>query len=447
MRGGDLTENFSMGNLRPDSFIGAVCAFEGIKEGCALINGPIGCRSYTAYMIESQDPRASHRNRMQYYREFYFGQPRSPCTYIDEQDYIYGSKKVKPALQFLDKKNYGLIGIINSSGTSLIGDDVRRIANSASVRAKTVVVDSTGFTGSFTTGFKRAVTEILKAVLKRNVKKTQQSVNIIGPSVIQYNWKNDVEEIKRTLQLMGIDVISVICAGETLTNLEQAGQAELNILLYEEYGDTVTKLLEKEFGMPCLGFDELAPFGLSASEAWFGAIADHFGLPRNVVDGESQRVRMRCYQAIARVASFGGGTKGLSFGIFGDSSQVAPLVVFLHQYLGMYPSVIGLKEVGEGSYEFIKKYLADNSIDTSFLLNPDQYTIRENLGADTPDIILGSIMEEQISRGLDEKPAFMPISYPYGGRVMITHRPLIGFNGVLTLVEEIVNSLGPRMRR
>ncbi len=155
---------------------------------------------------------------------------------------------------------------------------------------------------------------------------------------------------------------------------------------------------------------------------------------------------MKCYRVLARASALSGRPKGMTFGIFGDSSQVAPLVAFLHQYLGMYPVIVGLREVGNASHAFIEHYLATNSIDASIFVNPDQYAIRDSLIERVPDLILGSSIEEYVSRALgEENPAFIPISFPYSEKVVLTYRPLIGFNGVLTLVEDIINSLKHRI--
>ncbi|UCH02892.1 MAG: hypothetical protein JSV20_03660, partial [Candidatus Bathyarchaeota archaeon] len=343
---------------RPDSLIGAISAFEGIREACALINGPIGCKTYTAYFLDLQDPQATFRDRAFYLTDFHFGQSRVPSTYVDEQDYVYGVReKILRAVQMLDSKNYRLIGVINSSGTSLTGEDLTGMLTASKLQAKIAIIDSSGFTGTFAKGFRKAVIEILRSITQRSEEIIPRSVNIIGPTIFHYNWENDVVELKRMLELLGIKVLSVICASESLYNLEKAGRAELNLVVYEEYGTTVAKVLEKKFGTPALGINKLAPFGLTASEDWYGSIADHFNLPHKHIELESKRIRMKCYRILARTSTFSSRLKGVTFGIFGDSSQIAPIITFLHRYLGMYPVIIGLREVGNTSYSFIEHYL------------------------------------------------------------------------------------------
>jgi nitrogenase molybdenum-iron protein alpha/beta subunit len=438
-----MTKTSSNTPHRPDSLAGAISAFEGIHNACALINSPLGCRNYLAYLIQIQDPQATSLNSDAYMTEFHFGLPRAPCTFIDEYDYVNSAEpKIKKALTYLSGWNQGLVGVINAPGTSLIGDDLTGIVRKISPKFKTVTIESTSFTGTFADGFKKAVIEILKTVTKESSGKIPKSVNLVGPNIFHYNWENNVEEIKKTFELMGIRTLSTICAGEDLSKIEQAAKAELNVVLSEEYGDTIAKFLERNFGIPALGIKEPSPFGLMASEQWFGSIAKFFNLHSEIVESESRKIRMKCYRTLERLSLLTGGLKGKTFAVFGDSSTVAPLTMFLHKYLGMYPEIAGLREVGPHNKSSIESYLSENSLDTTLLFSPDQYEIQRNLLNRNPHLIYGSVIEERISKASQNKhQAVIPISHPYSERVLLTFRPTVGFNGALTLVEDTINSI------
>lgn len=434
-----MNNSFSKASHRPDSLTGAIAAFEGIQESCTLLNGPIGCKMYPAYMSSmlTSHPKSELAN---YFDEFYFGQTRVPCTYIDEQDFVYGSEaKVAKALKQIEQRKHGIIGVINHSGTSIIGDDLVRIIQNTDIKTITVAVDSTGFTGTFASGFQEAVIKILNSVINKNVQKISRSVNIIGSTIFHYNWENDIAEIKRTLELLGVQTVSVICAGESLSNIQNASQAELNIVINEEYGDRIAAYLETEHSIPSIDLSLQAPYGLSASEVWFTAIADFFKISSETVLFESRRVRKKCHPAIARVSSLTDALRGMPFAIFGDSSQVYSLTVFLYEYLGLLPVAIGVKEIGANSFRALKKYLIQNLQNTRLLVNPDQYELIDCLNQTAPRLLLGSSIEKGVSLMLQSPPHFIPITFPYYERVTLTSRPLMGFNGVLTLIEDIIN--------
>ncbi len=442
MKVGEMMGTSSKASHRLDSLAGAIAAFEGIREAYTVLVGPLSCKSYLTYTTDLQAPLIYSTESSDCLNKSPFNQRRIACTYVDDRDFIYGTEKnLVKALHLLETKRCGLLGVINHSGTSLIGEDLGRIVRGSNLKPKTTIMDSTGFTGTYAEGFKTATIKILETVVKVNSKKLPKSVNIVGPTIFHYNWANDISELKRMLALLGVKVVSVICADVSLANLERASQAELNLVIQEEYGAAIGFFFEKEFGIPHLDLNILAPFGLGPTETWLRAVADYFEISSQSVDLESKRVRMKCYPVLARTSPLGRGLRGSTFGVFGDSSQVAPLVAFFYEYLGMYPALIGLNEVGPNNYEAIKRYVRVNSLDTSIMVCPDQYEIMDCLNERAPRFVFGSSVEKYVSRMLNVKqPCFIPISFPYHEKALLTTRPLMGFNGVLTFVEDVVNS-------
>jgi len=436
-------QSSSISHLRPDSLTGAVAAIEGIRGACAVINGPTGCKYFTSYFVDKHDPRGSSIDPEDHRGRFHLGQPRAPSTYVDEKDYIYGAgPKLTALLSELNERNFGLIGVVNSPGMSLVGDDIAGAIARARVRATTVVVDSAGFTGSFAKGFQDAVMGILHTL--EPSERAPRSVNLIGPGIGHHNWESDVRELRRVLELMSVKVQAVLTAGESLENVRRAPSASLNVVVYEEYGDAVAQLMERRFGIPYLPLATLAPLGPDAIEGWVGRVAEKLSVDTAPIRSEMEEVRRKCFSALVRASSVSGIPKGVPFAMFGDSSTVAPALSFLYDYLGMYPCLVGLKEVGEQNLSFIKDLACSANADCPLMIRPDQYQVREALLEQDPEIIFGSSVEERISRSVwKEQRAFVHIDAPVWGRVTLTHRPILGPNGMLTLVEEILNQLCP----
>jgi nitrogenase molybdenum-iron protein alpha/beta subunit len=121
-----MIKNSSKAAHRPDSLAGIVAAFEGIRDSYTMLNSPIGCKYPLGYTSNSL---ASHVAPVETdsFADFYFGQSRLPCTYTDEQDFVYGTEeKITRALQVLDSKRYGLIGVINQIGRASCRERVFR---------------------------------------------------------------------------------------------------------------------------------------------------------------------------------------------------------------------------------------------------------------------------------------------------------------------------------
>ncbi|MDR2403444.1 MAG: oxidoreductase, partial [Spirochaetaceae bacterium] len=116
---------FCSENISPDGFTGALFAIEGIKDACTILNGPTGCKFYHSAISDSQFFRSPTYDPLEYTEGFYFGQSRIPSTYLDGEDYIFGSgEKLTRILKSVVKKRYRLIAVVNSPGAALIGDDL-----------------------------------------------------------------------------------------------------------------------------------------------------------------------------------------------------------------------------------------------------------------------------------------------------------------------------------
>ncbi len=440
-----MTQPSSVSQLVPDSLTGAIYAFEGLTDAVGVINGPTGCKYYTSFLVDYQDPRGSTLNPHEYGGPPYFGQPRAPLSAVEEADYIYGTAaKLEPVLrQVSARAGTRLVGIVNTCGTSLIGDDVRGTVQRAGISQPVVVVDTAGFTGSMARGFQEATCRLLREQVPPVTDRIPRGVNLLGVSIGHFNWENDLEELRRNLEALGVRVLAAVTAGSSLEELRRAPAAALNVVVHEEYGGEVAREMERLYGTPWLGTDEGAPFGLEGAEAWLGAVADRLGLPCEGITKESHRVRRRLYATLARAATLRGFPKGFSFALCGNASVVAAWLPFLHRYLGLYPVLLAVHEAGERSLGRLKNYLAAEGLEPPVLVAPDQLQLRDALRDAAPQVILGSTIERMLARSLwPGFEAFVELSFPAFGRVTLTHRPLAGLRGPLALVEDLLNRSG-----
>ena len=115
-----------------DGFTGAIVAVEGSRDAAVLLNGPTGCKFYHAALSDRQLPRGSSMGPLQYSEEFYFGQPRIPATYLDDQDYVFGAtQKMEKILPRVAAKGHLFIAVVNSHRAALIGDDLQPFIDAA----------------------------------------------------------------------------------------------------------------------------------------------------------------------------------------------------------------------------------------------------------------------------------------------------------------------------
>lgn len=409
-----------------------------------MINAPTGCKFGLGWAADVQDPRGSSLDPLDYDKPFYFGQARAPSTALDGMDYVYGSSpKVQELLKVLDTKGHSLIGVVNGPGTALIGDDLTALVEGLELKTPVVISAETGFTGSMADGFQKATLELIRALAPEGEPVRPRRINLIGPMLFHKDWAMDVAELRNNLAALGIEVGCVLTAGERLDNLRRLRSAALNVVTQEECGDQIARYLERAYGMPYLPLDVLSPFGIEATHRWGHEIARALGVSPEPWEGMSREVRSTVVRALSRFATRTGLPRGVPFAVIGDSSQAAALLLFLTDYLGMRPVIVGLHEVGARSLAFIEYFLHERRLPAPVLVHPDQYRLEEALRQHLPWLVLGGGFEEQmlLSWPRDRRPLFIDTAYPGWRTVRLVHRPLMGWGGILTLVEELINTL------
>jgi nitrogenase molybdenum-iron protein alpha/beta subunit len=382
---------------------------------------------------------------------------------LDEFDFIFSSEsKLVELLKKIDKENYfKLIGIVNSSGTSLIGDDLEKIIKKSKLTKDHIIVETTGHTDNVSIGFQNTVIKILDKLLddncKENVKKEKNAVNLIGFSLTQYNWFNDLKEIENILSMVGLKVNTVICSATDIEKIRSIGKAKLNIIISEEYGGLIGKYLFDKLDMPYIGIGPdissnrsteekivYSPYGFEFTDNLINSLKSYYNIKLDDYIKERDMIKRRAYLALRGFQGARGFFKGLTFGIFADSYVVFPLLKFLYEYLGLYPKIIGLRSIGKVNYSSVKKYLKENNLKTVLLDFYNQIDLKDAFYKEDLDVVFGSSLEKNIIRYSGKETSFINISIPGDERSIITFRPLMGINGVLTLVEELINSIKVR---
>ena len=115
-----MTESY-LNDITPDSLSGLIFGFEGVRHSLTILNGPTGCKFYHSITVENQSLRKDDMDPLHYPEEWFFGQGRVPCTYLDKRDYVYGSDdKLSDAIKFiLGRITPEILVIVNTPGTNV----------------------------------------------------------------------------------------------------------------------------------------------------------------------------------------------------------------------------------------------------------------------------------------------------------------------------------------
>ncbi len=340
------------GPISPDCTTGAIFAVEGIRNAVVLLNGPMGCRFYhstTSRFLtvrpllrlperEGEEPRPVDYNTL---NNWFFRQERVPCTWLDGEDYVYGTKeKVLEALAYIrDHTAFDLLAIVDSPGASLIGDALLEPAR-AILGDRVVLLESPGLSASFEEGASYAALEVLRQGVKLRPftgERTGKRVNLLGLNLWQRYQEGDILEIRRILGLCGIETGAVLMAGCSLPDLEQIPRADLNLVLYPELGLDCAKYLEETLGMPYYACGTL-PVGFTAAEALVTEVCRRLEADPAPALEDSRRARALAWYKIREIDQSFGRPRGVKFHVDIGPSADKAYTAFLRDYLAMEPA-------------------------------------------------------------------------------------------------------------
>lgn len=334
--------------IMPDCTTGAIFALEGIRNAVVLLNGPMGCRFYHSTtsrflsirpLLRLPEREGGQARPVDYntLNNWFFRQERVPCTWLDGQDYVYGTKeKVLEALAYIrDNVAFDLLAIVNSPGASLIGDALLEPAR-ALLGERVILLESPGWSASFAEGASAAALQVLQGLKLRRETPGRRRVNLLGFNLWQRYQEGDILELKRLLALCGIETGAVLCAGTSLPELERLPDAALNLVLYPELGLDCARYLEERWGTPCCVCP--LPVGFSATEAMLTEVCRRLDADPAPALEESRRARALAWYKLREIDQSYGRPRGVKFFVDIGPSADRAYTAFLRDYLAMEPA-------------------------------------------------------------------------------------------------------------
>jgi len=420
-------------DITPDSLSGAIFALEGIRDAAVILNGPTGCKFYHSAISDSQFPRGSSFDPLAYPEQFYFGQPRLPATCLDGYDYVYGSADKLEQILPAAAKGHRLAAVVNSPGAALIGDDLKRLAKKALAGLPCVVLESTGFSGYFAEGFQNALLKVLDCIALERRRKIPGSVNLVGISIYHKYFAGSIKEMKRLLEMCGIEVTAVLCAGDRLRDLQNLPEASLNVVLYPEYGLELARRLYERYDTPYLASEEGPPIGFQATEHFLRKVAGSLGADPSPALQALDRARAACFQHLSRFHSLTGLPGGNAFSVKADPSTAYALTNWLSSYLGMIPAAVETTQCGRSEFTGKLAALLAGAGLESTLARPVNATAADLVFADG-----ATIAQLKTRHG---NCCGIEIALPSLGYIDVAEKSLFGPSGAMMMVEQILNAL------
>lgn len=244
---------------------------------------------------------------------------------------------------------------------------------------------------------------------------TPGTVNIIGPTYGCFNSPADLEELKRLIAGAGGQINLVYPFEATLADTPRLANAQVNVVLYKEFGLG----LAGELGQPTL----TAPFGMRDTSAFVRELGRQLG----TAEQAEAFIAHEKKTTLQAVWDLWRGPQGDWFGttdvgIVAGRAHAEGLRRFLGDELGMPIAFVSGRP-----------RLPDE---------PDNEALRQRLHKKAPAFVFGSINERiYLSEAGAKYTSFIPSAFPGPVVRRSVGTPFVGYRGAVYIIQEIVNRL------
>ncbi|MDJ0780313.1 MAG: ferredoxin:protochlorophyllide reductase (ATP-dependent) subunit B [Gammaproteobacteria bacterium] len=364
---------------------------------------------------------------------------RPPVTYTTFQARDLGGDTAGLVIETLQeayerfKPNALLVG--ESCTAELIQDQPGALASGMNLPVPIVPLELPAYSKKENWGASETLYYLVRTVLADQIQQPPErepsarpKANLLGPSALGFRCRDDVIEITRLLNSIGVDVNVVAPEGATVEELKLIPEADFNICLYPEVALTTCKWLERTFKQPIV---KTVPIGVGATLDFIKEVGDITGLDVSAacnVDNSHMPWYSRSIDSTYLT--------GKRVFIFADATHALAAARIASEELGF--EVVGL---GTYSREFARDVrAAAESYGVEALITDDYLEVEKHVTELEPEMVLGTQMERHIAKRLGIPCAV--ISAPIHVQDFpASYSPQMGFEGANVIFDTWVHPL------
>ena len=390
-------------------YCGARVVLNPITDAVHLVHGPIGCAAYTF------DIRGSLSSGSEEYRNSY-------STDLREKDIIFGGeKKLTSAIdEIVEAKQPKLIFVYSTCVVGVIGDDLQAVCKAAEKKygIRVIPVQSSGFVGSKSAGYKAAGDAILKILeLDGNKKEEKYGINFLG----DFNLAGEMWIIKSYLEHIGVDIVSHFSGDSDYEKIKNAPNAVLNVVQCAGSMTSLAKKMEDKYEIP---FSKVSFFGLEDIRVSLRSIAYSLG-DFDMITKVEEFIKLREKETDEKLEPYRKRLAGKKVAIYVGGGFKAISLIKQFRDLGITPVMVGSQTGRPEEYDTIRK-LADE--DTVILDDANPSELEKFMREKGADILVG---------GVKERPLAYKLGVAFVDHNHARKHPLSGYEGCINFAKEV----------
>jgi light-independent protochlorophyllide reductase subunit B len=252
--------------------------------------------------------------------------------------------------------------------------------------------------------------------------------NLLGPTALGFRHRDDVTEVTRLLDRLGVDVNVTAPLNATVADLARLAAADFNVVLYPETGMQAASWLQRTYGQKVV---KSVPIGMGATRDFVIEVAALVGADAAPVLAEAA-ARAPWYARSVDSTYL----TGKRVFVFGDATHAVAAARVAAQELGF--QVVG---IGTYSREFAREVReAAKLYGVEALITDDYLEVEARIAELQVELVLGTQMERHIAKRL--KLPCAVISAPVHVQDFpARYSPQMGFEGANVLFDSWVHPL------
>lgn len=414
--------------------MGGILPIKGVEQAMVIIHGSQGCATYMRRHI------AEH-----------FNEPIDVASSsMNEKETVYGGESnLKKGLDNVIKLYQPkLIGVLTTCLAETIGEDIDRIASDylleRGLDLPIVTVPTPGYGGSHTEGYFLAMKKIVEKLARPTER--HEKINVLVPHVSPA----DIREIKRILQLMGVEYTLFPDISDTMdrpfakpyTKVPEGGtkiediaampgaQATIQIGVAIDDRASAGKYLADKFGVPL--YQVPIPTGLENMDTFVNVLKQLTGrdIPQSLV---LERGRLLDCMIDSHKYNFQGRSV-----IFGEPDQVYANTRMCVEN-GVYPVVVATGSNNDKLAALLKELFDQCPHEVTFLNQTDFAHIRTESAKHKANVAIGHSDGRYLTEreGIPLVRVGFPIHDRVGGQRLLS----VGYIGTTMFLDRITNTL------
>jgi len=324
--------------------------------------------------------------------------------------------------------------LVGASCTAeLIQDDPAGLAKALDLPIPVVNLELPSYQRKENWGAAETFYALVRALAKTDVERAPMAsrrprANLLGPAALGFRHRDDIIEVTRLLNSIGVDVHVTAPMGATAADLTRLGEADFNVCLYPEIADTASRWLEKTCGQPMI---HTVPMGYGATCDFLREVGKVAGIDVEPAIAANP-ARLPWYSRSVDSTYL---TAKRVF-VFGDATHAIAAARIAADELGFEVVGIGCynREFARDMREAAKRYNLEP------LITDDYLEVEEAIAALNVELVLGTQMERHIAKRL-RLPCAVISAPVHVQDFPARYSPQMGFEGSNVLFDTLVHPL------